>query len=190
MDANLAKYVLGVAAKSNIEKRRVGCVITDGTGRIVSEGFNIDHYHAEYCACENLVANAEQYDTPLTAYVTHQPCPECAKTLINHGVTNVVIVEEFMKFDGDKVRYDLITPEFLADVAKVLTFGAKKYKPNNWRNNTDLDRYFGAAMRHMEAARSGELLDSETGLPHLAHATANMMFLHHLCLHNKDDSQK
>ena len=62
-------------------------------------------------------------------------------------------------------------------MAEVLTFGAKKYKPNNWRNNTDLSRYEGALLRHFEAYRMGEILDEETGMPHLAHALTNLVFL-------------
>ncbi len=93
--------------------------------------------------------------------------------------------EEFMKFDDDKLRYDLIPPEFLAGIAEVLTVGAAKYEPNNWRKNKELWRYEAAAMRHFEAYRGGEYFDPETGLPHLFMASTNLMFLSSLTGQNE-----
>ena len=37
------------------------------------------------------------------------------------------------KDDDGKLRYDLIPPLALEEVVRVLTFGAEKYGPNNWR---------------------------------------------------------
>jgi len=82
------------------------------------------------------------------------------------------------KSDNDKNRLDLIIPGFITGLGKVLTHGAKKYEPNNWQTlDAPLNRYYGAAMRHIEAWREGELLDPESGLPHLFHAVCNLMFL-------------
>ena len=83
-----------------------------------------------------------------------------------------------VKYDDDKIRYDLIHPEALKEFAQVLTFGSKKYDDDNWKKVPGLKkRYTGACMRHFEAYRSGELLDPESGLPHLAHAMCCIMFL-------------
>jgi hypothetical protein len=73
----------------------------------------------------------------------------------------------------------LIPPETIKALATVLTYGAKKYKPNNWKNG-EKDRYIAALYRHLEAWRSGETCDEESGLEHLAHAMANIAFLHYL----------
>jgi len=180
---NLTKYVMGVAAKSNVEKRQVGCVITLD-GKIVAEGYNTGSYneldqHAEVAACSDMCANSLDIDSGLeyVAHVTHQPCPACAKQLQEYGIVEVKIVEAFMKFDGDKPRYDLIPVQPIEDLAKVLTFGARKYKPDNWRECSDLGRYESALFRHIQAYRSGEKLDPETQLPHLAHAMCNLVFL-------------
>ena len=62
-------------------------------------------------------------------------------------------------------------------MGKVLTAGSQKYSDDNWKNCDDYTRYVGAAMRHMEAYRSGEYYDEETGLPHLAHMLTNIAFL-------------
>lgn len=84
------------------------------------------------------------------------------------------------KFDGDKLRFSLIPPQPLSDVNKVLEFGAKKYGANNWQKvDNAQERYFNAAMRHLLAWQSGELLDDESGLPHLAHAQCCLMFMMH-----------
>lgn len=85
-----------------------------------------------------------------------------------------------VKNDDGKTRYDLVLPEFEEGVAKVLTFGADKYEANNWMNVEDpKNRYYAAVRRHLAAWRKGELIDEESGLPHLAHVATNIMFLQH-----------
>ena len=84
---------------------------------------------------------------------------------------------EGMKYDGDKPRYDLIDAEMLEGLAKVLTFGSKKYSDDNWKKVEDGQaRYYSALLRHLEASRKGEKIDPETGLPHAFHVMANCMF--------------
>lgn len=90
------------------------------------------------------------------------------------------------KNDEGKNRLDLVEPEFVEAVGKVLTFGAEKYEPNNWQKVDDAeDRYYAAALRHLLAWRRGEKTDEESGLNHLAHVAANMMFLLHFEEENK-----
>ncbi|HED1699294.1 TPA: hypothetical protein SHR06_001688 [Campylobacter jejuni] len=86
-------------------------------------------------------------------------------------------MSNFMKFDDGKLRYDLIPPEVTEQLAKVLTYGANKYKPHNWKKCKDKDRYVAAAYRHLEAWRKGEQIDMESGLSHLAHTLTNIAFL-------------
>jgi hypothetical protein len=81
------------------------------------------------------------------------------------------------KNDKDKVRLDLIEPEFIEGLGKVLTMGAKKYSDNNWQNNLETKRIFAALFRHLIAYRKGEKIDPESGLPHLYHMACNLMFL-------------
>ena len=84
------------------------------------------------------------------------------------------------KDDQEKNRLDLIEPEFIEGVGKVLTFGADKYKPNNWQKVDDAEnRYYAAAMRHLMAWRKGEKTDPESGISHLDHVACNIMFLQH-----------
>lgn len=245
MDKKLIEYVMGEAAKSNVEKRQVGAVIVAhhaaGNWDVVSRGYNTEEVHAEAMACEELYNNeyVKPDNSKLVCYVSHPPCPNCATLLAEHGVSNTEVVEAFMKFDGDKVRYDLVDPHFVIkleylssatttsivsntqrmlhairnwqtkpkdfdylilellsfydcdahelekDCAEVLTFGARKYKPNNWRKCSDTGRYLAAAIRHGKAILQGEDIDDESGLPHKAHLAANVMFL--FCLGYQND---
>lgn len=53
--------------------------------------------------------------------------------------------------------------------------GARKYGPYNWRDKkVQLSIYLSALERHIEAFKDGEEVASDSGLPHLAHAIANV----------------
>jgi len=75
-----------------------------------------------------------------------------------------------VKFDEGKNRYDLIPGYALDELAKIYTYGTKKYDDNNWRKGMKWGRIFGAMMRHAWAFWRGEDRDPESGLLHLAHA--------------------
>lgn len=83
------------------------------------------------------------------------------------------------KFDGGKLRYGLIPPLAQAEMVKVLTFGAEKYEPDNWKKVPDSKtRYFDALERHVWAWKMGEEIDPESGIHHLAHAMCCLAFLY------------
>ena len=81
------------------------------------------------------------------------------------------------KHDGDKVRMELLSVDALKAIAEVMTFGAIKYKDNNWRKGFDWSRLYGATLRHLTSHMNGEDLDPESGLSHLAHAGCCIQFL-------------
>lgn len=82
-----------------------------------------------------------------------------------------------IKNDQDKVRLELISPEALLQLGKVLTHGARKYESHNWRKGISYSRILGAILRHVVAYLGGESKDQETGLSHIAHAMCECMFL-------------
>ncbi len=82
-----------------------------------------------------------------------------------------------MKYDEGKTPYELLAPEMLEGVGKVLQFGADKYAPRNWEKGMKWGRVFGALMRHMWAWWRGEKADPDTGYSHLWHAGCCIMFL-------------
>ena len=83
-----------------------------------------------------------------------------------------------MKDDFAKLRMELVDPEFMEEIAKVLTYGAKKYADDSWKKlENPSKRYIGATMRHLFARLRGEKCDPESGFPHLYHVATNLMFL-------------
>ncbi len=82
-----------------------------------------------------------------------------------------------IKNDNEKIRLELLSSIALNEIAKVLTFGAKKYADHNWRKGFAWSRLLGAAMRHLLAFLGGEDKDPETGLSHLGHLGCCVMFL-------------
>lgn len=82
-----------------------------------------------------------------------------------------------IKYDGEKPDMYLLPPLATLEVGKVLTYGANKYSPDNWRKLDALqERYTSAAMRHLLAHMSGEANDAETDMSHLAHAICCLLF--------------
>lgn len=82
-----------------------------------------------------------------------------------------------VKDNRGKAPLDLIPYEALLGAAEVLAYGAKKYKPNNWRLGLKWTETWSSLQRHLWAWKEGEDLDPETGLPHLDHAMCQMLFL-------------
>ncbi|MDX9738867.1 MAG: DUF5664 domain-containing protein [Candidatus Dojkabacteria bacterium] len=82
--------------------------------------------------------------------------------------------------DTPKLMFNCLTPEFEKAMVKVMTIGAAKYARNNWKQATieQQEHYVDALMRHLNAWRSGEIIDTDSGCPHLAHLACNAMFLH------------
>ena len=82
------------------------------------------------------------------------------------------------KFDGDKPMWDLLPMREVGQTVQILTYGANKYSRDGWKSVPDAkNRYFAALMRHLTAWKSGEILDPESGLPHIDHAACNILFL-------------
>lgn len=84
---------------------------------------------------------------------------------------------EGIKYDTDKLRLDLLPADVMREVAKVYTFGAKKYGDRNWEKGIAYHRAYGAALRHMTSWWMREDLDDETHIHHLAHAICELEFL-------------
>lgn len=89
-----------------------------------------------------------------------------------------------VKFDQEKPRMALLSPEGLLEEAKGMTYGAAKYGDYNWRGGIAATRYLSAAMRHIIAYTSGETVDPESGVNHLGLAKCNLG----MCLQTIKDS--
>ena len=97
----------------------------------------------------------------------------------------IVGVNGGKKTDKNKPRWDLVPFDALEGMVNVLTFGANKYEPDNWKK-VEMWRYRGALMRHWVAWLSGEDLDPETGLHHLDHMMCNLIFIRWMIKHKGD----
>lgn len=89
----------------------------------------------------------------------------------------VVAPTTFTKADSGKPPLSRLPRAALEQTALVLEYGARKYTWDNWLKCDDVRRYHDAALRHIVADASGEPLDLESRLPHLAHAIASLMFI-------------
>ena len=102
--------------------------------------------------------------------------PEC--TLNDQYAEIEQVRQGGLKFDNGKPRHSLLPKGSISSIIAVLEFGAKKYEANNWQKvDNAKERYYDAAMRHIDSWWSGEKFDQETGIHHLAHAATNLFFL-------------
>jgi hypothetical protein len=90
------------------------------------------------------------------------------------------------KDDADKPMMDLLDADAMEGLAKVLTFGAKKYARNNWRGGISYSRLTAALLRHTFAILKGEYTDPESGLPHIDHVGCCWMFLSYMFKNRPD----
>lgn len=121
-----------VASRSTCDRAFVGCVLVNSSNRIVSTGYNgsvsgnphcddaghtmrdghcIATIHAEmnallYCAKEGISVK------DCTAYVTHFPCLNCTKALIQAGINKIYFKNDYrideyalVLLDGNNVPY-------------------------------------------------------------------------------------
>lgn len=96
-----------------------------------------------------------------------------------------------IKYDSEKPKMHLLPPKAIFEVAKVLTFGANKYDEENWRKLESLEtRYISGALRHIFHHNSGDTLDEESGLSHLAHALCCLLFTLEIQLEDKEEESR
>lgn len=80
------------------------------------------------------------------------------------------------KFDQDKLMLNLLPPEALRALGEVMTYGAGKYGPDQWRG-VAIERYEAALLRHLLAYKEGQKVDPESSLSHLKHMLTNAAFM-------------
>lgn len=85
-----------------------------------------------------------------------------------------------VKHDAGKAPISLIPAEYIEGTAAVFGFGAKKYGAHNFREGISHSRLVDAVLRHIMAMLRGEVLDPESGLPHLHHASCSLAMLDYM----------
>jgi len=79
-----------------------------------------------------------------------------------------------IKNDSAKPDLSLVPTEAIFEMAKALTFGAKKYSRYNFREGMDISRPISASLRHIYQFLDGEDVDEETQCIHLGNAMAGL----------------
>lgn len=122
------------ASRATCMRRRVGAVVVDRRGRILSTGYNGSPEGYPHCgdlgcnrdqACQwsvhaeiNALLFAENREPEKTLYVTTAPCRACALAIANAGFRRVVIGEPFRAEEGvsglDVLRRGNIQVDWLA----------------------------------------------------------------------------
>lgn len=83
-----------------------------------------------------------------------------------------------MKFDEEKPMMALLPPRAMMQVGEVLTYGSRKYGPQDWKTTEDAEvRYMSAAMRHIFQHLAGKDFDPESGRSHIAHSICSLLFI-------------
>lgn len=88
----------------------------------------------------------------------------------------IILSMSGIKWDENKLRWDLLPWDAIEKIVEIYSFGAAKYGDNNWQG-VESERYFAALMRHLVAREKGELYDKESGKLHSAHAAWNCIAL-------------
>ena len=89
-----------------------------------------------------------------------------------------------LKKQGEKTEFTHFPIEIILEaLGKVTSYGAKKYSPDNYKNE-EVDSYINSFFRHFIAWKRGEKLD-ESGFPHIYHMLTNIAFI--LCI---EDNKK
>lgn len=113
-----SEFVLNIAMRSPDPKFQVGAVIvTEDNTQVLALGYNGDHkggpnqrdslehgqsgfIHAEVNALIKL-----DYNNPKKKkmYLTHTPCPVCAKCIVNAGISEVYYIEDYINMQGVEI---------------------------------------------------------------------------------------
>jgi len=73
------------------------------------------------------------------------------------------------RFSAGKIRHDLIPEYPIDELAKVYTYGCKKYDADNWRKGLAWkENVISPLKRHLQKWLQGEMLDDESNCHHLA----------------------
>lgn len=100
------------------------------------------------------------------------------RTLFDSGAVRDIEAKVNGKDDREKLPLSQVPRGIVEAIGAVKLFGTKKYKdPDSWKL-VENQRYWDAALRHVEAARNDMwAIDEESGLPHIWHLSCDLAFI-------------
>ena len=100
-------------------------------------------------------------------------CLDLEKTALNK---NAAIARWVSK---EKLPYHLLPSDAVEEILKVLNHGRDKHGDRAWETGSNYSKHFAALMRHAWKwwRKTDGGIDPESGLSHLAHAGARLLFL-------------
>jgi hypothetical protein len=81
-----------------------------------------------------------------------------------------------LRYNSGKLNWGLVHFKSIIPLVRVLMFGAKKYSPDNWKNDMSLKDIEESAFRHLISIMDGETHDGESKELHIGHLMCNAMF--------------
>ena len=159
--------------------------------KLSSDNFLDQSTYKDYCELYDAYEREQHRETTEEYKASFKKSMDAAfidATLYGTGMfkTEHIQATKFMKSDAGKNMLSLIDPQFVVLLGEILTFGAKKYAPNNWQLCEDASRYKDALLRHLYAYLGGEQLDPESRMSHLGHAAFGLMCLNYFDNLKKD----
>jgi hypothetical protein len=117
-----------------------------------------------------------------------------------------MLMEQGLRYNEGKTQWSLLPWDQLESMIKVLEYGAHKYSVfqddkgnlikgkditvadskklklissgrDNWKKGFPINELWDSNLRHTRSLMTGELLDNESGLPHIGHILCNVVFL-------------
>jgi len=128
LDVYFMRMLRLVASRSTCSRRKVGAIITDNKGHVLSMGYNgvvsgATHCTDEPCAgaldksgdssrCQavhaemNAVLQCRAPERAAVIYTSTFPCFTCAKVIVNVGITRVVFEEDYPDTLGKELLWN------------------------------------------------------------------------------------
>lgn len=139
---NFLNLAIEVGKFSKCKKAKVGCVIVDDLGRIVSTGYNGSPIKSE-CLCEdsevtfettlhaelNAILFAKRDLRNCTLFVTLSPCLRCAAAIVQSQISNVYYLFEYRDKQGIEFlrKHSVNCKQVISNQYKNLNFKTLKY---------------------------------------------------------------
>lgn len=82
-----------------------------------------------------------------------------------------------LRYNSGKPEFSQLDPQFILDLAALMTKCAEKYEKWNWAKGQEYLTPLDSMFRHLAAFTAGEDIDPESGHPHMQHIAANCMII-------------